>query len=336
VEALNVAVRIKVHDSSQIAEARRTAAGIAVSQGFQETNAGKIAIVVTEAATNLLKYGAGGEILLRSFGEGGVELLALDSGPGMANIAESLLDGHSTSGSAGTGLGAMSRLSDVFEIYSVPGKGTAVLCRFWTKNHKPARTAFEVEGFSVAVQGETECGDDWTVTHSRDGSAVFIVDGLGHGHDAAQAADQALKAYTEFSQYPPLEVMQAIQPRLRATRGAAAALAVIDAPNSLVRFCGIGNISGAVIEGDQSRHMVSMNGTLGHEGHRFREFTYPWSPDSLVVLHTDGLSARWDLSTYVGLQQRHPSLIAGVLYRDMSRARDDATCVVVRYKKEAA
>lgn len=62
---------------------------------------------------------------------------------------------------------------------------------------------------------------------------------------------------------------------------------------------------------------------------RRQAFTYPWSPDAVVVLHSDGLRTRWRLDAYPGLARRHPSLIAGVLYRDFARRRDDVTVLVV-------
>ena len=74
--------------------------------------------------------------------------------------------------------------------------------------------------------------------------------------------------------------------------------------------------------------MVSHNGTAGHIAARIQEFNYPVPAQSIVVLATDGLGTHWDLGTYPGLSQRSPTLIAGVLYRDHSRRRDDVTVVV--------
>ena len=76
--------------------------------------------------------------------------------------------------------------------------------------------------------------------------------------------------------------------------------------------------------------MVSHNGTVGHIAPRIREFTYDFAGNPLVILHSDGLTSRWDLAAYPGLASQHPSLIAGVLLRDHRRARDDASVVAVR------
>ena len=97
-----------------------------------------------------------------------------------------------------------------------------------------------------------------------------------------------------------------------------------------MRYAGLGNIAGAIVGDAPVRHMVSHNGTAGHEARKFEEFTYPWPEGALVVVHSDGLATHWDLGRYPGLMQREPSLVAGVLYRDFSRRRDDVTVVVVR------
>jgi hypothetical protein len=117
---------------------------------------------------------------------------------------------------------------------------------------------------------------------------------------------------------------------LRPTRGAAVAVAELIPSQQVVRFAGLGNISGAITGPTESRSFVSHNGIAGHEMRKIQEFTYEWPVDSLLVMHSDGVSARWDLGRYPGLASRHPSVVAGVLYRDYSRGRDDALVVVVR------
>jgi hypothetical protein len=77
--------------------------------------------------------------------------------------------------------------------------------------------------------------------------------------------------------------------------------------------------------------MVSVNGTLGHQMTRARQYEYPFEADSLLILHSDGLSANWSPDKYPGLFQRHPGVIAGVLFRDFRRIRDDATVAVARW-----
>jgi hypothetical protein len=76
--------------------------------------------------------------------------------------------------------------------------------------------------------------------------------------------------------------------------------------------------------------MLSHNGIAGYVAPRIRAFQYPYLGEPTVILHSDGLMARWDLNEYPGLTRAHPSLIAGILYRDFRRDRDDASIVAVR------
>ena len=178
--------------------------------------------------------------------------------------------------------------------------------------------------------GEVASGDDWAVEHTGEGCHVFVVDGLGHGVQAADAAKQAIIGFEETRRHSPIERMEAIHARLRSTRGAAAAMATIDRHARQVSLVGVGNIAGVVSDGVESRSMVSMSGTLGHNVRVLRSFSYPWGPNSTLVMHSDGVSGRWDWANYPGLRQHVPVLAAAVLYRDMARGKDDATVVVAR------
>jgi anti-sigma regulatory factor (Ser/Thr protein kinase) len=334
VENLNgVATRVSVSDSSQTAEARRIAQGLARRLDFNEVKTGQVAIVATEAATNLLKHAGKGEILLQIFDHGGqpggLRLLALDRGPGIANLGESLRDGYSTAGSAGTGLGAISRMADFFDIYTQPRLGTAIVAEFWTKAHA-LRPEFEIGGMSIALEGEPLSGDAWSFAIAPEGISIFVADGLGHGHLAELAAREAVKAYQENNALPPVDLLDTVHRATRSTRGAAVAVAKAEWRGATVRFAGVGNISGALVGAGGIRHMVSMSGIIGHEVRTFREFTYPWETGSLLVLYSDGLGTRWDLNAYPGLKLKPCSLIAGVLWRDHVRGRDDSTVVVAR------
>lgn len=339
-----VATRIPVTESSRVSEARRKALSLAEQLGFDETKTGRVAIAVTEAATNLLKHAGGGEIVFRIFENAGarqaaegLEFLALDKGPGIKNIGESLRDGQSTAGTAGNGLGAIARLSDAFDLYSQPGKGTAIHAQFWRRSvvlggieSVSSSSLLDLGGLSVAMDGEQLSGDGWSACATQTGMSVFLADGLGHGPLAESAAREAIRAFEKASFRPPAEMLEIVHQASRSTRGAAVAVASIDVRERLVRFAGIGNIAGALIGANDVRHMVSMSGIVGHQVRVFREFTYPWREGDLMVLHSDGLSTHWDLRAYPGLTQKTCALIAGVLYRDFGRVRDDATSVVVR------
>ncbi len=320
-------------ERSQVGNARRAAVDMAESSGFDAEQAGTVGLAVTELASNVLKHAGNGRLLLRplhSDGIDGVELIALDKGPGIANVSASLRDGHSTSGTLGGGLGALARMSESFEVFTQPGQGTAVRLELWARS-LPSRTRpIEVGGLCIPKQGEPVSGDDWAVAEWRDQLAVLVADGLGHGVSAHEAARAATDTFRAHSQADPVAILEACHGALARTRGAAVATARVLATAERGTIAGVGNIVCRVEATPAHRHLVSHNGTVGHAMRKVQEFAFPWPRDALLVMHSDGLGTHWDLGTYPGLTVRHPALIAAVLYRDYDRGRDDVTVVVIR------
>ncbi|SFP80621.1 ATP-binding SpoIIE family protein phosphatase [Sphingomonas rubra] len=327
---------IEVRDVSQVAEARRTAVALAEAHGFDESDAGRVAIVATELATNILKHGDGGNLLIDSFEDAsgaGIECLALDTGAGMADVALSMRDGHSTTGTAGNGLGAVSRGSHVTDIYSAPGCGTAIMARLQKgrpgQNREREHSTYGA--VSLPMRGEEACGDAWCRKDDGSGPTFMVADGLGHGPLAAQAAHAATRTFHASNDVPPSEMLIAMHGALRPTRGAAIGIAHFDPSGRQVVFAGVGNIAATLVDTDNGvRRMISNNGTIGHIARRMRDFTYPITTTTLVILASDGLATSWDLASYPGLTSHHPALIAGVLWRDFNRGRDDVTVFVGR------
>jgi anti-sigma regulatory factor (Ser/Thr protein kinase) len=315
-------------DVSQVGEARRLAQGLCRTAGLDDALAGRVAIVVTEAATNVVRHGRGGELVIRLLEAGdarGVEILALDRGPGIADVGRALQDGHSTGGTPGTGLGAIRRLSTVFDLYTAAGRGTGVLSQVWT-----APPPLPVHGVvCLPKPGESSCGDVWALKPLDGAWRALVADGLGHGPEARTAA-MAVAASVTGSPTGVAEALVAAHLAARSTRGAAAAVADVRASAGEVSFSGVGNVAAVLLGAGTSHSMVSTNGTLGQGLVRPRAFTYRAPPGALMVLSSDGLASRWSLEPYPGLQSRHPGLVAGLLYRDHSRQRDDVTVLVIR------
>jgi len=325
---------VAIDDPSKVGEARRSANAIAKAIGLSETDAGKFAILASEAATNITKHAGNGHLVLRSLGEGGaagVEVVAIDQGPGIPDLDRALSDGYSTAGSSGTGLGAMSRLASVFAIYTSVGSGTALVARI-TRTADGGRVyPFDVGVVRVPKHGEVACGDDWGFAVDERGRAmVAVADGLGHGQSAADASRRAVEVAVDRSGDQPATIVAQVHAALRSTRGAALAIAAIETTGTSVRYAGLGNISASLVSPRETKSLVSYNGIAGHEARKIQEFAYDWPAGALLVMHSDGLSGRWNLAQYPGLAARDPSVVAGVLYRDFSRGRDDALIVVVR------
>jgi anti-sigma regulatory factor (Ser/Thr protein kinase) len=326
---------LPVTDPSQPGEARRRLVELARAVGLDETDAGRVALVATELATNLVKHIPGGGVLLGQpldlRDATGIEILALDRGPGMADLARCLQDGYSTGGSSGTGLGAASRLSDLFEVDSAPGVGTAILSHVRARRERSPSRRLSVGGLTVPKPGQEVCGDARAFHRypDRDRISLMVVDGLGHGPGAAGASQEAVRVFHHPPEVPPAAAIERIHEALKGTRGAAVAIAEIDPSERVVRFAGVGNIAGSIVSPGGSHGLVSHNGTAGAQVRKIQEFTYDWPEGALLVLHSDGLTSRWEIDRRSGPRAREPALLAGILYRDFARGSDDATVAVV-------
>ena len=327
--------RLRVDDVSQVGAARRLAVTLAGRAGFDETASGRVGIVATELAANLLRHAVRGELLVGAFEAGqepGLELLAIDHGPGMADVPACLRDGYSTAGSAGQGLGAVTRQADEVDIYSQPRVGTVIMARVRARRRAPAAPGPVVHGaVSLPKEGQEICGDGWAVQAVATGAAQLLVaDGLGHGPLAAEAAREGVRSFRRAAGAAPAEIIRRLHEDLRAGRGAAVAVATLDPLARRVAYCGVGNIAAALVTPGKIQRMVSLNGTAGHHVHKVQEFGYTFEGVPLVILHSDGLGSGWALDRYPGLVARHPAVIAAVLYRDFARGRDDVTVLAVR------
>jgi serine/threonine protein phosphatase PrpC len=183
---------------------------------------------------------------------------------------------------------------------------------------------------SVAVRGESVCGDGWALKSTADTQFILVVDGLGHGPYASEAAREAERVLAETNSNSPAAILRDCHDALKKTRGAAGAVAAVSKEKGIVSFAGVGNISATLASGTARRGMASYNGTLGHQLHKLQEFNFPWNDDSVLIMHSDGVGTKWELNHYPGIINRHSSLIAAVLYRDFNRERDDATVLVAK------
>lgn len=328
-----MSLTVPLTDMSRVGEARRLATAVAGRARLSPSEASNLGIVVTEAASNAIRHASEGQLILRPIsqnGASGVEMLCLDRGPGMANVAECLRDGYSTAGSMGTGLGAASRLASTFDVFSVVDGGTVVLARMWAGGIKRGPAVPLVASICLPVTGEQRCGDGWASATSGTRTMLLSVDGLGHGVSAAEAAEAAVRIFQANVQRSPTEILDLLHRGLRSTRGAAAAVAEIDAEAHRVRYAGLGNISGSVVTDQSSKAMVSHSGIIGHQALRIHQFEYELPADAVVILHSDGLTSKWRLERYPGLLRRDTALLAGVLYRDCLRGKDDASVITFR------
>jgi len=322
---------IPITDRSSSGEARRAAVTVAASLGFDQERCHDIGIVATEAANNICSHARGGEVLICPAMDErpALELLALDKGPGIRDVPRAFEDGYSTAGTAGQGLGAIKRLSDVVSLYSVPSQGTVLYAQFTA-----SETTVPFGAVNVPIKGETACGDTFLALPGKRRSVYMVADGLGHGPGASEAAEEARSVVQRFSTANVTEIFSRSHDALRKTRGAAMSVAIVDHELLLVTYGGVGNVSGSLVGASTTRSMVSQNGTLGAVLPKLQEFTYPFEADTTLVMFSDGLTSKCALSGYPGIRLRPLTLIAGLLYRDFTRGRDDATVLIANLRSQ--
>ncbi|WP_033209106.1 ATP-binding protein [Streptomyces bikiniensis] len=328
-------------DVAVAAAARREAARLARRIGMAPVRVAEAELAVTEAATNLQKHARDGALALRVTaprGRAALELLSLDSGPGMTDLGSALTDGVSGSGTLGVGMGAIARFADVFDVHSLPGRGTALLARFWAEDGPgplPDPDEPEVAGLTRPISGEEVCGDTWAARteHGSDGAravTVMMCDGLGHGPLAALAGERARAAFRASAHRSPQDVVRALHAELRGSRGAAITVARADFSRGVVEHCGVGNVSAFVVGGEKRVPLLSLPGIVGHQLPALRPFRTALEPGAVLVMHSDGLSDRWSPADLPGLFTRQPTVVAAQLLGQAGVRRDDAGIVVAR------
>ncbi|SIT85850.1 ATP-binding protein [Pontibacter indicus] len=340
---VNQHYRFTVPDRSYASLTKKDITRLAESFALSEGAVGRVNIIVSEMLTNLEKHTTqGGELLVKAIGKPikGIEIICLDNGPGMADPNLMLQDGVSTYGSAGEGLGAIKRQSDVFDLYSQAQVGTVIVAQVYKSTKSmPVARRYEIGNVMVPKPKEVDCGDGYAVIHHERGVYLLALDGLGHGTHAQEAATTAVKIYCEDPIPDPASALRAIHTGIRRTRGAVGLAANIDITQNKLSYCGIGNIAGKLFSMDSPlskltyKNVISYNGILGHNvPGTFNTQSLDWNRNKILVVHSDGLKSRWDLSRYPNLHRHLPTTIAAVLYKDHSRQTDDTLVLVCKAK----
>jgi serine phosphatase RsbU (regulator of sigma subunit) len=172
-------------------------------------------------------------------------------------------------------------------------------------------------------------GDAHMVERRDNFILVSIVDGLGHGPDAAKASRRAIEVLAGNDWGNVADLLRKCHYALQPTRGAAMALARIDLNQARLTYCGVGNIEARLI-GRTSSRPISYNGIVGSILPHFQVFEYSFQPGDLVLMHSDGISARFDLKQYPHVTTQPVQLLAEAIARDWARPHDDATIIIGR------
>ncbi len=319
---------LRVEDASAVAACRQAVQNMAERLQFPAARIGQLALAVTEAASNLYKHAEQGALLLcvnRDGPQPGIDLVTIDAGPGVRDVTAALRDGHSTAGTLGIGLGAIQRLADFADLYSRPGHGTSLVARFCAS---PPVSQPRCAGLIRPITGETECGDAYGVVLADDAVTAVLCDGLGHGPLAAAAASAGVAAVLGDPAGEPAALLERVHRRMSGTRGGA--VGVVQVGGQLARFAGLGNVAASIVSDGQRKSMISIPGIAGVQARTIRQFEYDVPPGSAVIVHSDGISSRWEAAALPALEARDPLLIAAVLLAEAGVHRDDAGVLVLK------
>ncbi|MEX6664951.1 ATP-binding protein [Pseudomonas sp. W2-17] len=326
---------LPIEDISQVGHARRTAQKLAEQAGFDEADCGRVALVTTELASNILKHAHSGELHVRvlpgdvcgdaSAAVPGVEIIAIDRGKGF-DVQNCMADGFSSRGTQGIGLGSILRQAQVFDVHS-DARGSALLARFFPRKSvvKDLRMGITQQ----SLHDDPACGDVWEVAVKGQQVAIMMIDGLGHGPEAEEAGMAGARVFMQNPFADPGVLLEDLHFDMRGSRGGAVALALFDGASGKLRFIGIGNIGATLIGDDKTRGIPSHPGIVGLQYRKIPPMDYADCTGQLLIMFSDGLQSRWNLRDYPGLMYRHPAIIAAVLHRDYCRGRDDVTVLVM-------
>ncbi|MEV6836554.1 SpoIIE family protein phosphatase [Streptomyces sp. NPDC051133] len=333
---------IPVHDSTRVRDVRVATEEASTRARLDAHRTAVAALVATELATNLLKHAGGGRLVIGLVERPGgacrgpaVQLVSLDHGPGIRDVTAAMRDGYTTSeASLGAGLGTCRRISSAFDLYSTR-RGTVAVARIGqgTAAQEDMAPACRAGGVDVPLGRAEHSGDAWSCVRSGSRLTLLLADGLGHGAKAAQASGTAVAELHRAGHLPPAEILHRMHPALRPTRGAAVAVAQLDTETRELAFAGVGNTGARLHTAGAWEHLVSHPGIVGAQFPATVPVRrLPWRAGSLLVLHSDGLPARWVPPDDPHLLTHDPAVVAAAVLRDASSAaspvRDD-TCVAV-------
>jgi anti-sigma regulatory factor (Ser/Thr protein kinase) len=313
---------------------------LAASAGFKGHRLGEMELIIAEITSNLVKHASkGGFILARTLPDngGGVELISIDNGPGMHVPAKMMEDGQSTKQTLGQGLGAIRRLSGVFDMYSMGGWGTIIFSRSYiNKSYRIPTGIFEVNGICVSKKEESKCGDAWNVRENERTIKISMIDGLGHGAAANSAAMTAVDTVILHPANTPVDELRKMHESLKKTRGAVVNIAHIEKRNKQLLYSGVGNISMKVLSPGTTKGCFSYNGIVGHIlPASLNNHMLLWNEKvDVLIMHSDGITSRWDLQKYPGILQHHGAIVAAAIYKDHDRGTDDSTVIVGKIIKQ--
>jgi anti-sigma regulatory factor (Ser/Thr protein kinase) len=323
----------KAEDRSYFSILKKEIHAKATGAGFSERKVGEIDIIVAELVSNLVRHGGGGQLFVKLIEEAeiqGIEIISVDSGAGIADVNRVMEDGVSTKGSLGQGLGAIRRLSQVFQVYSQRNWGTIILVRVFNEElpgfRRPPKA--DIRYLALPKPGEEYCGDGFASVTTPQYIKLFFGDGLGHGPEAEKAVTMACDAFRKFTDPDPVEIIRYLNSEVKKSRGLVGTAAVFDVRGGSWRICGVGNISTRMYNGAIPKNYMSYNGIIGlNVPNTLNAQVAAYEKGQVLVMCSDGLKSRWDLLKFPSIFRHDPSILLAALIKDFARYTDDMSAM---------
>ncbi len=322
-------------DRSYFAVIKKDIHALGATLSFSENRLGEVDIVVAELLSNLAKYARNGRLLVKLVTEGttrGIEIISIDEGPGITDVAKVMGDGYSTSNTLGHGLGSVKRLSDQFQVYSLKDWGTIILTRLFVTPVKIiANSGICIRSIVIPKPGETACGDGFYQKVSKEKVKLMLGDGLGHGPEAALAVQTAMEAFKICPDDDPCEIIKFINASVRKTRGLVATVAIYDAKTKEWLLCGIGNIATRMQSATGTKSHIAYNGIIGMNLPRtLNNMRIVSERNQYLIFCSDGIKTKWEISRWPGILRYDPSILAAAIYKDHARHTDDMSVAICK------
>lgn len=319
-------------DRSYFAIIKKDIHALAQRAGLSDKRIAEADIVIAEIVSNLSKHAQNGELFVKQAdGNIGIEITAIDEGPGMNDVTRMMADGVSTSNTLGHGLGAIKRLSDKFQVFSQKDWGTVLFCTLYNEPVPEKRKSIDIQSLVIPKPTEQVCGDGFYYKATKEHVKIFLGDGLGHGPEAHKSVMAAIEAFKVCPYVSPLEILRFIHNDVKRTRGLVGTVAVLDMKSRIWRICGIGNIQTKMINGVTSRGYLAYNGIIGlNIPNSLNDQMIPYEKGQMLAMCSDGIKSSWDVFRFPGITRYELAILNAAVYKDFARRTDDMSVVTCK------
>lgn len=323
-------------DESAFVLLRSKLFAIANRLGISDLKRENLLLVAAELASNNVKH-AEGQGMIQIWQQPGstLDIVSLDYGPGIANLAQAEQDGYSSANTFGKGLGAIRRMSDESYFYTqckasaqTPKKwsGTVFLARFHIGDAKRSLPGNGIGLFSRSLFDTRHNGDRIYLQKKNDRLRWLHLDGLGHGREAQIATSNLA---TQVAHSGNIESMlENVDRQIVSTRGAVGVACEIDIKSRDLQLLGVGDMHAHIHDQNEMHHIAFAPGILGREHRTATLFRSKLTRRGVVITASDGIRRNFDLGNFTGLFSQHPQLIAYTLGNIMGRVSDDQSICV--------